>query len=194
MTKKKNRVPTTVVNKLTPTKDFKLPVLPKKEKKSFYSYRPYAKISTEHKFALVMLVALLLAMPIGLGLTIQPKIPLLSKAEKNQSPPQTNSVPSISTATLPVGQLSQGYSTTISGLDENISDNLTLFATNLPLGLNISSCKQSAIELNTSKQKLHRISCEISGVPEQSGVFQTIFTLYDGTEKINKTIPITIIR
>src|SRR3990167_873806 len=97
----------TIFQRLTPTKDFKLPEVPKQEKKSFYSYKPYDKMSAENKFALAMLVTLLLAMPIGLGLTIQPKIPLLSKASRDQKTVQENSIPSITTSALPSGLLEE---------------------------------------------------------------------------------------
>ncbi len=191
--KKGDEEKTTVVTSLTPSKEFKLPELPKEEKKAFYSYRPYADIPADQKVALFMMVILLLAMPIGLGLIGQQKTPSLSKASRDKSVKAENNTPSISTASLPIGTVGENYDATVSGFDLDIADNLTLIAKELPPGLSIQKCVESASELNASEEKIRRIECKISGVPERSGIFHLNFTLKDDADSIQKTIPLTII-
>ena len=192
--KKSSQGSPTIFQKLTPSKDYQLPPETKESVRSFYSYKPYSKIPTSSKLALAMLVTLLLAMPIGLGLTIQPKAPLLSKAGRDLASGSQNSTPSITTNSLSNGQIGVRYEANISGLDINIAQELTLEATNLPGGLSLENCKESLRALNTREDKVRRLDCTIEGTPQESGVYQITFSLNDNTETLIKTIPLTITR
>jgi len=88
--------------------------------------------------------------------------------------PSVSAIPSFRTRYLKPGMSGRKYKTLIRGEDMD-RDKLTMTASGLPKGVDMKGCAV------TYTSKVSRITCEISGVPQMSGIYRTQFELRDDT-------------
>lgn len=84
----------------------------------------------------------------------------------------TNAQPTITTSSLPVGQIQRLYAAEIVGTDTNTNNNLDINIEGLPLGIYKNNCQETA--------EGGKVSCTISGTPLKSGDFVLNVKITDG--------------
>lgn len=100
--------------------------------------------------------------------------PTVARPSVTPSPIPYNFPPVISgPKKLPVGRVLKKYRAQIRGYDLNPKDKLTMQAVNLPAGIRLESCQNSA----TGSKSM--ITCSLSGVPQNKGAYKITVLLSD---------------
>ena len=136
----------------------------------------WLKLDVNQKVTITILLFLLVALPIGIFLSLNPTS-YLSRAQLPSTPPQLNRSPIIVTTTLKDGFLLKHYKSTIEGTDADIGDVLNFRALGLPGGLEIANCNQTQRKVRSILTEI--IACRISGISTQKGQFDVELVLYD---------------
>lgn len=88
--------------------------------------------------------------------------------------PDPNNAPVIKTSSLRKGRVNTPYKAFVIGHDLDLTDDLTMTAENLPLGITFGQCKTK------TQDDKKAITCTLSGKPSQAARKDVIFKLTDG--------------
>jgi hypothetical protein len=114
----------------------------------------------------------------GLALTPAASIQAITPISTPPSVPPTTpskNAPLFTTESLPDGLARQPYSATVSGLDRDMVEYVTVTQTGLPSGLSIQNCQSSFVPFAAKTM----FSCEIAGTPVRRGTYNVVLTAQD---------------
>lgn len=103
---------------------------------------------------------------------ITPSVTISPQIASPGSVSPKNALPRITTSSLPTAQTQRPYYAVVSAIDSDTSDNLNMNISGLPFGLFQGQCSVT--------DKTNRITCSISGTPEQSGIYTVLVKVNDG--------------
>jgi hypothetical protein len=144
------------------------------------------------KISFFVLVTILVAMPIGLGIIVQPNLPFVSRAGLPATPPVENNSPVVITTELPRAKLGRNYKADIKGQDIDLGNNLNMLVRNLPTGITLKTCMEKTAPLRGGNAKIKEITCTIMGAPTVPGEFLVDVMLNDGKVTVTKDLPLSV--
>lgn len=96
--------------------------------------------------------------------------------DKNDLINKQTLLPSFSTSDLPSGKVGEYYQAELTGTLIGAKAELEIIGLQIPVGLNVDNCKQD-FDIDLIPKPNSFISCNLSGHPEKSEVFESLFEL-----------------
>ena len=154
----------------------------KHKKKAPFKYKlreagvTFRSLTPSQMISMVILLALLVAVPVGMVTIMNPKAIIRSSASsgdigdilfKTEPESEMNQNPVIVNDDLKEANVGKNYSVKIEGYDSDINDGLSMNVKYLPAGFSQGACRSS----KNRKDSMRELSCIVEGIPRIPGEF-----------------------